>query len=142
MSFHPLFVPSSLLNSLPLRRMKVRGNSKKGQPEMTWTKFILGLILMASICTAIMVFGPMFSRWYFRKYKEEVDQNGVPGMAAIVGKNSHKGNSVNFRYRFKNKAYTNREANEHCYEKMEIGDSVEIMLDSLHPRNSYILPRY
>lgn len=136
------WLPASDLYSLPLRRMKVRGNSKKNQPEMTWKKFILNLIGLALLCTAIGVFGPMFSRWDFRKYKEKVDQNGVPGMAAISGKNSHKGRSVYFRYSFKNKVYTSREPNKYCYYKMEIGDSVEIMLDSLHPRNSYILPRY
>ena len=106
---------------------------------MTWKKLFLSLFIMAVIATSIGVFGPMFSKKMFENYRKKIDKKATSGRAALTGKNSHKGNSVYFRYEYKGKTFTNSEANEYCYDKAEVGDSIDIRLDSVSPGNSYII---
>lgn len=96
---------------------------------------LAGFILLM---LAIAVGGPYTSKLARNHYRKNIEANGAFTKAVISGKNTHKGNSVIFKYSFKDRNYKNREQSNYYFEELLIGDTVTILLDSTHPFDSYI----
>jgi hypothetical protein len=105
---------------------------------MTWTRLLLNFGAMILIAGAIMYFGPRLSAHIEKSEQKKVDKNPVLIKAIIVRKRSHKGKSVYFRYQYKGETYTNSKGGTFHYNRLDIGDEIEIRLDSTNPGNSYI----
>ena len=104
---------------------------------MTWKKLGLFFLLVALICTSIGIFGPMLSERLDGDYRKRIDKTGTEVRGIITLKKSHKGNSIYFKYRYKEIIYTNYEDSRFYYE-LVVGDSVVVEVDSIRPKNSYI----
>lgn len=83
--------------------------------------------------------GPWLSKKAFEKEKESIDKNGLAIKAIIKGKRQFKGHLVSFSYVYKSNHYTNEEQDENYYDKANIGDSINVKIDTLNPVKSYIL---
>ena len=104
-------------------------------PRKGWISLI-GFLCMLFV---IGYGGPQLSAYIFRTYKEKITKNGATVKAQVYLKKTHKGNTIHFKYRFKNEVYRNNEENDPLFEKINIGDSIIILLDSTRPSKSYIL---
>ena len=97
---------------------------------------LIGGILM--VC-AIAYGGPCLSSVIDNNYRKKIDRNGLVTKAVVVSKSTHKGRSVNFRYYFKDIQYTNNEQNDSLYKALDLGDIIDILIDSTNPSASYII---
>jgi hypothetical protein len=103
---------------------------KKGW--LTLTGFILLIV-------AILYGGPYLSLLVDNDYRKKINQNGIADKAVVFLKKTHKGNTVHFRYNYKNDIYKNNEQNDSLFDVLNIGDTINIFLDSTNPSASYIL---
>lgn len=104
-------------------------------PKQGWYQLAAFILLMA----VIGIGGPYLSSLYNKKYKNDITKNGTAVNAVVFQKKTHKGNTVHFKYRFKDETYKNHEQNDSLFESLNIGDSITILLDSTDPSESYIL---
>jgi hypothetical protein len=73
-------------------------------------KTIIGLFLLVATTTGILVLGPFLSKRINKKYRKKIDTNPKAINAVIKEKNSHRGNTVSFRYKYR--YCTNTETNK------------------------------
>ena len=104
-----------------------------------------GCLFSAITCVAIMaliLFGGLFlSSILQKKYRKEIDNNGIVVKGIVIRKSSNsKGKAVFFSYSYKNKFFQNNEEGKKLSQELQVGDSVLIKIDTLNPRNSYLLP--
>jgi hypothetical protein len=100
----------------------------------------LSLIAFILLLMLIGVEGPYFTSLWFKNYKAKINKNGKEIKAVISKKNEHKGNSLHYKYSFQNEMYKNSESNENSFfDKINVGDTVNILLDSTNPSESYII---
>jgi len=59
--------------------------------------------------------------------------------AVVFSKHTNKGRSVHFKYYFKNTEYRNDEQNDSLFKALELGDIIDILVDSTNPSASYII---
>jgi hypothetical protein len=100
------------------------------------------LLVIAFIVLLILIGfgGPYFTSLWFKNYKAKINKNGKEIKAVLFKKNEHKGNSLHYKYSFQNKVYKNSEANETSFfDKINVGDTLDVLLDSTNPSESYIL---
>jgi len=100
-----------------------------------WLSFI-GLIILILV---ILYGGPYLSSLSDRNYRNKINQNGIAARAIVFLKKTHKGNTVHFKYDFKNNSYKNNEQDDSLFDVLNIGDTINIFLDSTNPSASYIL---
>jgi hypothetical protein len=96
---------------------------------------LLGLILLLLL---IGYGGPYLSSVLERNYREKIDKNAAIVKGIIYRKKTHKGKSVHFRYSWRQQTFTNHEQSNVLYRALDIGDSIELKLDTLNPSNSYV----
>ncbi len=87
----------------------------------------------------IMIGGPRLSAYLTKNYKEKIDEHADTCKAYVYLKKTHKGNTVHFRYYYRNRPYKNDEQNDEWFDRLRIGDSITIKLDSTDPGSSYII---
>ena len=100
------------------------------------------ILTLTSLLIPLLIiwFGGGYLQIYLsEKYVKEIKKNGLLYEAIISNKNTHKGKFVYFKYNYNDENYENNEKSNSLYEHMNLGDSVDIMLDSIHPYNSYII---
>jgi|GEM_PF-5417359 len=100
---------------------------------------IVSLIAFLLILFTVLYGGPRLSSYLHRKYKRSIDKNAIEISAMVYQKKTHKGHLVMFRYVYKSKEYRNREQDNELFEKLSIGDSIRIIIDTTDPSSSYIL---
>ena len=107
--------------------------------QMTSRGCVFSLIGALTIM-AIIAFGGLYmARSMERSFQKEVDANGLVIKATIENKYSNsKGYDVVFSYWYKNKKYRAIQLSRDAYEQHEIGDTVLIIIDTLHPGNAYL----
>ena len=106
--------------------------------KMTWPRLLLyfaGVILLG---WAIYFFGNKLSNKIDMNLRASVDKSTVITKAIVTRKSSHKGKSVYFKYEYKGRTYKNSEAGQFYYDNLDVGEKIEINLDSTDPGNSYI----
>lgn len=100
------------------------------------------------LITSASLLIPLFIIWYgggylqiylSKKDRMEIKKNGILNKAVIYNKNTHKGKFVYFRYVYNHEIYENSEKSNSLYYELSLGDSVNILLDSTNPYNSYII---
>jgi hypothetical protein len=94
-----------------------------------------GIVLIFSI----FYYGPQLSKFSFDEYKKDIDKNKLPIKAIVTRTNTHKGKTVYFRYLYNQAVYKNNQGGDTLYKKAAVGDSINIIIDSLHPENSYVI---
>jgi hypothetical protein len=104
-------------------------------PRKGWLTLVAFLVIFFGILCG----GPKLSAYIFRKYKEKIDKNGAIVKAQVYLKKTHKGNTIHFEYLFEDEVYRNHEQNDPLFEKVNIGDSIMVLVDSTKPSNSYIV---
>lgn len=97
--------------------------------------FLAFVLLLA----AILFGGPRLSAVLGKSYRKGVDEHGVGVAAVVYQKKTHKGDKVCFRYRYEGQTYENHEQDKGWFKKLDVGDSIQILLDSTAPGDSYIL---
>lgn len=103
------------------------------------SQWILSLLLLTAILCLVAFGGPWLSKKVFESEKKIIDKNGVTVKAVISDKRQSKGHLVYFTYVYKSSIYTNREQDGGYYETANIGDSIDIKIDTTDPGKSYIL---
>ena len=91
------------------------------------------IILIASI----MVFGPMFSKWYGANFINKVNENGKIIEGKIIGIGNSKGDYYLVRYYYKYTVYTYQEGIKNI--DLRVGQNVEVMVDSTDPFDAYVI---
>ena len=103
-------------------------------PKTGWI-MLLGLILLLLL---IGYGGPYLSSVLERNYREEIDKNAAIVKGIIYRKKTHKGKTVHFRYSWGPQTYTNHEQSNILYKELDIGDTIELKMDTLNPSSSYV----
>jgi hypothetical protein len=88
---------------------------------------------------AILYGGPFLSSLVDKNYRKKIDRNCIVSKAVVYLKKTHKSNTVHFKYQFNNIEYKNNEQDDLLFKKLNIGDTINILLDSTNPSASYIL---
>ncbi len=96
------------------------------------------LIAAIVLIFSIFYYGPQLSKLSFDNYKKDIDKNKLSVKAIVTRTNTHKGKSVYFKYLYNQAIYTNTQGGDTLYENVVIGDSINIIIDSLHPEDSYV----
>jgi hypothetical protein len=91
------------------------------------------IILIASI----MVFGPMFSKWYGANFINKVNENGKIIEGKIIGIGNSKGDYYKVRYYYKYTVYTHQEGIKNT--DLRVGQNVVVMVDSTDPFDAYVI---
>lgn len=99
----------------------------------------LSLIGFIILILAILYGGPYLSSSSDKHYRKKINQNGIAGKAIVFLKKTHKGNTVHFKYNFKNNSYKNNEQNNSLFDVLNVGDTINVFLDSTNPSASYII---
>ena len=99
------------------------------------------LILPGFILMMLVIYygGKFLSRSYDKNYRETIDKNSTLTVAEVYNKKTHKGNTVHFKYYFKDNLYKNNEQNDSFFKTLTIGDLIIVVLDSTNPEDSCIL---
>lgn len=87
------------------------------------------IILIASI----MFFGPIFSKWYVKKFINKVNENGKIIEGKIIG----IGKYYKVRYYYKHTVYTHQEGIKNI--DLKVGQDLEIMVDTTNPFDAYVI---
>lgn len=95
----------------------------------------------------LFVVGFLFFREHIKKrsdkkYKREVDENGIISKGEVFSKDygsKDKHNSLKFTYKYNRRHYTN--ADIMLFDELSVGDSVLIKIDTTKPEASYIISR-
>lgn len=93
----------------------------------------------AAIIGLVSFGGPWLSQRFFEREKKAIDKNGLKVKAVIDGKRQFKGHMVYFTYVYKSTVYTNHEQGGDYYEIANLGDSINIKIDTTDPEKSYIV---
>lgn len=93
----------------------------------------------AAILCLVSFGGPWLSSKVFEKEKKAIDKNGLKVKAVIDRKRQFKGHIVYFTYVYKSTVYTNHEQDGDYYEIANLGDSIDIKIDTTDPEKSYIV---
>ncbi|NOT91537.1 hypothetical protein [Ferruginibacter sp.] len=107
--------------------------------KTTFYKNIFWTLCAAVIIISVLHFGPRLSKLSFENYKEKINKNQITNRAIVTGTNTHKGKSVYFKYLYNGEVYKNNQGGDSLYERLSIGDSITIVMDSLSPEKSYVL---
>ena len=99
---------------------------------------LIGFILLVLL---ILFGGPFLSKSYDKNYREAIDKNSTLAAAEVFNKKTHKGNSVHFKYYYKDKLYTNHEQNDSLFDALRIGDVIVVVIDTTNPEDSYVLSK-
>ena len=100
---------------------------------------IICLTLFILILVGILYFAPLGQKRLEKSFRKGIDKNGYITKALVSGKRYLKGHYVVYRFNYKGENYKNKEQSNELYETLNIGDSIDIKIDSADPDDSYIL---
>jgi hypothetical protein len=100
---------------------------------------IISLTLFILILIGILYFGPLGQKELEKSFRKGIDKNGYITKALVSEKRYLKGHYVVYRFYYKGENYKNKEQSNELYESLNIGDSIDIRIDSTNPDDSYIL---
>ncbi len=71
------------------------------------------------------------------KYRS-IDRNGLAIAGTIFSKSTYHGKWISFTYSFNGTIYKDEMQDEYLFSIVELGDSVNIILDTTKPKDSYV----
>ena len=107
--------------------------------KYTWIHVFFTCIVAVSIGCGIYYGGKFISKEAFNYDKRQIDKHGLLIKAEVSNKRQLKGWYIYFNYIFKDRPYSEREMNMDYYEKVEIGDVIDIKIDTTDPKEAYII---
>ena len=96
---------------------------------------ILFTILLAFILIKI----PKWVNDYRNNNYSIIKQNGFNTVGVVYSRSTYKGKWIKFKYFYKKNEFKNKTQNDELYNFLSIGDTINIMVDSLRPENSYAI---
>lgn len=94
------------------------------------------IILIVLLIASIVTLGPMFSKWYGRNERANINKNGKVIQGVVIRIDYYKGKHAEIEYQFKDKKY--QISYYYPPESIAENDYIDIMVDTLAPEDAYV----
>jgi hypothetical protein len=105
---------------------------------LTVKRLLLNLLGLTAFLLTVYYIGTYLSNLADKSYRTNIDKYGFIVKAIVTKKKYLKGRYVVFSYEYKGIKYSNEEQNRNYYSNLNIGELIEIKIDTINPEDSYI----